>query len=73
MTHLNVLGNDPEKKFDLRTVSTLLLIKDRRYRLLGLVGAPKPEIRPVPTLTLEEHEEAETAMLSNLLGGYQGC
>jgi len=72
VTHLNVLGNDPEKKFDLRAVSTLLSIKDRRYRLLGLVGTPKPEIRPVPTLTREEHEEKERAMLSNLLSGYQG-
>lgn len=70
VTHLNVLGNDPEKKFDLRAVSTLLSIKDRRYRLLGLVGTPKPEIRPVPTLTREEHVEAEKAMFSNLMRGY---
>lgn len=69
--HLNVLGDDPESNFDLKAIGVLLAIKDRRYRLLGLVGIPKPEIRPVPTLTREEHEEVEKAMLSNLPSGYQ--
>ena len=71
VTHLNAFGDDTESKFDLKAVGALLSIKDRRYRLLGLVGTPKPEIRPVPTLTREEHEEKERPMLSNLLGGYQ--
>jgi len=68
VTHLNAFGDETESKFDLKAIGALLSVKDRRYRLLGLVGTPKPEIRPVPTLTPEEHEEAERAMLSNLLG-----
>ncbi|AKL72408.1 Homeodomain-like domain [Actinobacteria bacterium IMCC26256] len=73
VTHLNAFGDDSVSEFSLKAVGALLSIKDRRYRLLGLVGTPKPEIRPVPTLTREEHEEAESAMFWNTMGDYLGA
>ena len=68
-THFKECDDALSLRIDLRAVTALLAIKDRRYRLLGLVGPPKPEIRPLPLLTDEEYEADERAMMTRLKRG----